>query len=131
MYTFLMFFSLLFKEKNLNPFDLHMHPVNDQIWQAVKSRRRPVARRCWVTEKALNAGKLLFGAQGHCSKCSISPARLPLGTWGGTRWGGEKSVAFDPEGGSLSRHLLFSGLRSFPRLSFTASNFPTLPPTPG
>lgn len=56
MYTFLMFFSLLFKEKNLNPFDLLMHPVNDQIWQAVKSRRQPVARRCWVTKKALNAG---------------------------------------------------------------------------
>ena len=51
-----MFFSLLFKEKNLNPFDLLMHPVNDQIWQAVKSRRQPVARRCWVTKKALNAG---------------------------------------------------------------------------
>lgn len=48
-----MFFSLLFKEKNLNPFDLHMHPVNDQICQAVKSRRRPVARGCRATGKAL------------------------------------------------------------------------------
>lgn len=55
MYTFLMFFALLFKEKNLNPFDLHMHPVNDQICQAVKSRRQPVARGCWVAGKALKA----------------------------------------------------------------------------
>lgn len=73
MYTFLMFFSLLFKEKNLNPFDLHMHPVNDQICQAVKSRRRPVARGWRATGKALNAGKLKFGPQGLCCKCSISP----------------------------------------------------------
>lgn len=77
MYTFLMFFSLLFKEKNLNPFDLHMHPVNDQICQAVKSRRRPVARRCWVTGKALNTGQLKFGAQGFGCKCSISPLAQP------------------------------------------------------
>lgn len=78
MYTFLMFFSLLFKEKNLNPFDLHMHPVNDQICQAVKSRRRPVARRCWVTGKALNADGRTFGAQGFRGKCVMSPSQATV-----------------------------------------------------
>lgn len=55
-----MFFSLLFKEKNLNPFDLHMHPINDQICQAAKSRRLPVASLCQVTVKELNAEGLKF-----------------------------------------------------------------------
>lgn len=55
-----MFFSLLFKEKNLNPFDLHMHPINDQICQAAKSRRLPVASLCQVTVRELNAEGLEF-----------------------------------------------------------------------
>jgi hypothetical protein len=71
MYTFLMFFSLLFKEKNLNPFDLPMHPVNDQICQAVKSRRQPVARGCWATGKALEPAKLSLGSRTVC-RCSLS-----------------------------------------------------------
>lgn len=70
MYTFLMFFSLLFKEKDLNPFDLHMHPVNDQICQAVKSRRQPVARGCWAAGKALKAANLSLEARTVC-ECSL------------------------------------------------------------
>lgn len=80
MYTFLMFFSLLFKEKNLNPFDLHMHPVNDQICQAVKSRRRPVARRCWVTGKALNADDGRLEPRDFVANAPCPPARPQLGT---------------------------------------------------
>lgn len=99
MYTFLMFFSLLFKEKNLNPFDLHMHPVNDQICQAVKSRRQPVARWCWVTGKALNAGKLKVGAQGLCCKCSISPSQATVRSFLKEKVNRKINTSLDSEGG--------------------------------
>lgn len=80
MYTFLMFFSPLFKEKNLNPFDLHMHPVNDQICRAGQSRRRPVARRCRVTGKALNAANESSEPRDFVANAAFPPARPQLGT---------------------------------------------------
>lgn len=83
-----MSFSLLFKEKNLNPFDLHMHPVNDQICQAVKSRRQPVARGCWAAGKTLQAANLSLEPRTVCANAAF-PTWLSLGTFKRKKWVGK------------------------------------------
>lgn len=132
MYTFLMFFSLLFKEKNLNPFDPHMHPVNDQICRAVKSRRRPVARRCWVTGKGLNAGQLKFGAQGLGRKGSLClwPGRCRE-LFPGKGGLGEMNTSLGAEGRGAGGYALPPVLRNVSRVSPPLGRLARRPPRTG